>query len=312
MTRSLAKRLEDRIVLLDGGMGSALIARGLASGKSPEGWNLEHPDRVQEVHAGYYAAGSDVVQTNTFGGSPFILAKHGLEEKMEEINRAAARIACAAAQRARAAAGEEKLVAGDIGPSGLLLPPVGNADPAELEKGFGRQAAALAEGGADYISIETMMDLNEALCALRGARAATGLPVTACITFDRKKRGFFTMMGNTPEQCVKTLAEGGAIAVGANCSIGSDAMIELCPRLVEAAGVPVIVKPNAGLPDMEGGRPVYRQSPEDFAADAARLVALGARAVGGCCGTDVRFIAAVRAELDRLSGGDDPGGGEAA
>ncbi len=304
MTRSIAALLEKQVVLLDGGMGSALIARGLESGASPEFWNLEHPDRVQEVHAGYYAAGSDVVQTNTFGGNPFILAKHGLDDRMEEINRAAATIARAAADVAREQGGVEKLVAGDIGPSGVLLPPVGNADPAELEEGFGRQAAALAEGGADYISIETMMDLNEALCALRGARAATSLPVTACITFDRKKRGFFTMMGNTPELCAKTLADEGAIAVGANCSIGSDAMIELCPRLVEAVSVPVIVKPNAGLPDMEEGRPVYRQTPADFARDAAALVARGARAVGGCCGTDERFIVVVRAALDRLARND--------
>lgn len=304
MTRSITKLLEDRVVLLDGGMGSALIARGLESGKSPELWNVDHPDRVEEVHAGYYAAGSDVVQTNTFGGSPFILAKHGLDGRVEEINRAAARIARTAAEVARERGGVEKLVAGDIGPSGVLLPPVGNADPAELEEGFGRQAAALAEGGADYISIETMMDLNEALCALRGARATTNLPVTVCITFDRKKRGFFTMMGNTPAQCAIALADEGAIAVGANCSIGSDAMIELCPQLVDAAGVPVIVKPNAGLPDMEEGRPVYRQTPAEFARDAAALVALGARAVGGCCGTDERFITAVRAELDRPAQND--------
>jgi len=301
MIRSIVTLLEERIVLLDGGMGSALIARGLESGKSPESWNVEFPDRVQDVHARYFAAGSDVVQTNTFGGNPFILAKHGLDDRMEEINRAAAQIARAAADAACTKGGGEKLVAGDIGPSGLLLPPVGNADPAELEKGFGRQAAALAEGGADYISIETMMDLNEALCALRGARATTDLPITACITFDRKKRGFFTMMGNTPAQCAETLAEEGAVAVGANCSIGSDAMIELCPALADAVSVPVIVKPNAGLPDMEEGRPVYRQTPADFARDAAALGALGARAVGGCCGTDERFIAAVRIELDKLA-----------
>jgi len=202
---------------------------------------------------------------------------------------------------AREAAGEDRLVAGDMGPSGLLLAPLGEAEPAALEAAFAQQAAALEAGGVDYLSIETMMDLNEAACALRGALSATRLAVTVTMTFDRKKRGFFTMMGNTPEACVKTLADEGAAAAGANCSIGSGDMVELCPHLLDASGIPVIVKPNAGLPAMEDGRPVYKQDPEDFARDITAMVRLGAHAVGGCCGTDARFISAVKAELDRIS-----------
>jgi len=293
MRTPITELLENRVVLLDGGMGSALIAMGLETGGSPELWNVERPDDVRAIHAGYIAAGSDVVQTNTFGGSPMTLARHGLEERTEELNTAAARVA-------RAAAGEDRLVAGDIGPSGLFLAPVGDADPAVFEEGFARQAAALAAGGADYISIETMMDLQEALCALRGALRGARLPVTACVTFDRKKRGFFTMMGNSPADCVTALTDAGAAAVGANCSVGSDVLLELCPQLVEAARVPVIVKPNAGLPDTEDGRPVYRQDPADFARDMAAAARCGARAVGGCCGTDPRFIAALRKELDAV------------
>jgi len=297
MRPSIAGILQDRVALLDGGIGSSLIARGLESGHSPEAWNLERPDQVREVHAGYVASGSDVIQTNSFGGNEFILKNHGLEGRMEEINLAAARLA-------REAAGADRLVAGNMGPSGLLLSPLGEAEPAALEEGFARQAAALEAGGVDYVTVETMMDLNEALCALRGILAATRLPVTVSMTFDRKKRGFFTMMGNTPEVCMKTLADEGASAVGANCSIGSDDMVALCPILLEATATPVIVKPNAGLPAMVDGRPVYGQEPEDFARDIAAMVRLGARAVGGCCGTDARFIAAVKAEVDRLSGGD--------
>jgi methionine synthase I (cobalamin-dependent) len=295
MRPSITQLLEERVVLLDGGMGASIIARGLEPGTSAELWNVEHPDAVREIHAEYIAAGSDVIQTNTFGGSLFVLERHGLADRTEELNSAAARIA-------REAAGPDRLVAGDIGPSGLFLQPVGDADPAALEEGFARQAGALAEGGADYISIETMMDLQEALCALRGALKATSLPVTVCVTFDRKKRGFFTMMGNSPADCLNTLADAGAAAAGANCSIGSDAMLELCPQLVEAARLPLIVKPNAGLPDTEDGRPVYRQDPADFARDQAAAVRLGARAVGGCCGTDARFIAALKKELDAMGG----------
>lgn len=293
MTRSITERLSEGAVLLDGGMGSQLIARGLESGTSPELWNLERPDDVRAVHAVYIAAGSDVVQTNTFGGNQFVLEKHGVADKMEAICIAAATVA-------RDAAGENNLVAGDIGPSGLMLPPVGTADTAVLQEGFGRQAAALAKGGVDYIAIETMMDLNEALCALLGARSATNLPVTVCMTFDRKKRGFFTMMGNTPESCAKALADEGAVAVGANCSVGSDVMLELCQLLVTATEVPIIVKPNAGRPDVEAGKAVYRQTPDDFAADIVEMVKHGARAVGGCCGTDERFIGCVKQELSKL------------
>jgi 5-methyltetrahydrofolate--homocysteine methyltransferase len=304
MRDSITELLKSRVVLLDGGMGATLMARGLELGKSPELWNVERPDAVREVHAEYLAAGSDLVQSNTFGGSPFMLARHGLEDRTVELNREGVRVA-------REAAGEDRLVAGNIGPSGVFLAPVGDADPAALEEGYARQAAALAEGGADYISIETMMDLREALCALRGALSATSLPVTVCVTFDRKKRGFFTMMGNSPEDCIAALSDAGAAAVGANCSIGSDAMLELCPQLVEAARLPVIVKPNAGLPDTEEGRPVYRQDPADFARDMAAAVRLGARAAGGCCGTDARFIAALKKELDAI-GPEGPGrsGGE--
>jgi 5-methyltetrahydrofolate--homocysteine methyltransferase len=299
MRKPITELLAEGVVLLDGGMGSSLIARGLTLGRSPELWNVERPDDVRAIHAAYIAAGSDVVQTNTFGGNPFTLARHDLGDRLEEIN-------CAAARVAREAAGADRLVAGNVGPSSLFLEPLGDAKPADLEEGFGRQAAALAAGGADYISVETMIDLNEALCALRGIRAATGLPVTVSLTFELKKRGFFTMMGNTPEDCVRALAEGGAVAAGANCSIGSDAMIELCPLLVKGAavsgtGIPVIVKPNAGLPDTEDGRPVYRQEPAEFAAHVASMAAAGARAVGGCCGTDARFITSLAVALGRGS-----------
>jgi len=188
---SIAARLGRGTVLLDGGMGSALITRGLDSGEGLERWNLERPDVVRDVHAAYLTAGSEVIQTNTFRGNAFALAAHGLAAEMERINRAGARIAREAVERISS----ERWVAGNIGPSGRFLPPVGDASPMELEDVFAAQAAALDSGGVDYLSIETMPHLEEALCALRGALRATDLPVTVCLTFDRKKRGFFTIMG---------------------------------------------------------------------------------------------------------------------
>lgn len=297
MRSALPERLREGVVLLDGAMGTALMARGLAAGTPPEAWNLERPGDVRAVHAGYVHAGSVVVQTNTFGANPVALERHGLAGRMADVNRRAVDLA-------REAAGPERLVAGSMGPTGSLLTPLGDATQAGLTEAFARQAAALAEAGADYLAVETMMDLAEALCALRGARQATGLPVTVCLTFERRRRGFFTLMGNRPADCARALAAAGAVAVGANCSVGSDEMVELCAEFADASELPVVVKPNAGLPELADGRPVYRQAAGDFARDMVAVVEAGARAVGGCCGTDHTFIAALaRALADARAGG---------
>jgi len=294
MSDGLARLWREPTVLLDGGMGSALIARGLVGGGCSELWNVERPDTVGAVHAGYLAAGSVAIQTNTFGGSAPALGSHGLASEMEALNRAGACIARRAVEQHGAGG---RIVAGNIGPSGRLLPPVGDADPDELTDAFAAQAAVLSAAGVDYVAIETMIDIEEALCALRGARQATDLPVTVCLTFEKRPRGFFTVMGNPLLRAAQILADAGADAVGANCSIGSAAMLEACSLLGAASPLPVIVKPNAGLPEMRDGRTVYRQSPEDFARDVAAMARLGARAVGGCCGTDERFIAALAEEV---------------
>lgn len=309
MSAGLARLWSQPTVLLDGAMGSALIARGLTGGGCAELWNVERPDDVLAVHAGYLAAGSVAIQTNTFGGSAGALASHGLASEMEALNIAGARLARRAVEQHGA---QGRLVAGCMGPAGRCLPPVGDADPGELTDAFAAQAVALVAGGVDYLAIETMIDIEEALCALRGVRSATDLPVTVCLTFEKRPRGFFTMMGNPLQEALGILAAAGADAVGANCSIGSEAMLEACPVITAASPVPVVVKPNAGLPEIEDGQPVYRQSPEDFARDMAAMARMGVQAVGGCCGTDERFIAALRAELTRdLSEGGFAEGGAA-
>lgn len=289
---TLQSLLTTRTVLLDGGLGSALIARGLTGGSCTSMWNLDHPDTVREIHADYLNAGSDVIHTNSFDASAPSLVHHSLENQVHEINLAAARIA----REAVTAAGHG-LVAGDIGPTGLFRPPVSTATPEDFTTAFTAQARALLEGGVDYFALETFTDLEEARLAIGAIRSLCDLPITACLTFDKKKRGYFTLMGDSLTAAAHLFTEEGVAALGANCSIGSEAMLEATSILVEATSIPIIVKPNAGLPALENGQAVYHQAPADFARDLVAMVERGARAVGGCCGTDERFIAALAGAL---------------
>ncbi len=277
-------------VVTDGAWGTQLQARGLGPGDCPDAWNLAHPDRVEEVARAYVEAGSRVILTNTFGASRLALAGHGLDGKAAEINRAGARISKGAA------AGRAKVFA-SIGPTGKLVA-MGEADPADVRAAFAEQARALAEGGADGIVVETLADIEEARLAVSAARE-TGLPVAACMVFDSGPSRDRTMMGVTPEQAAAALEEAGADIVGANCGRGIEGYVEIARRLRAATRKPVWIKPNAGLPEREGDRVVYRTTPEDFAARVPALVGAGADYVGGCCGTSPAFIAAVVRALGR-------------
>ncbi len=261
-----------------------LISRGLAPGMAPETWNLEHPDRVLEVHEAYVAAGAEAVHTNTFGGSPLRLQAFGLADRCAEIQDAGVRLVRQAGAR---------WVLGDIGPAGDYLAPVGQADPAAWRVSFATQARALAEAGVDGLHIETMSDLREATVALEAALEATGgaLPVLVSMTFGRRRRGFFTVMGDRVGPALAALEAAGASAVGANCSVTSVDMGDLAAEALDAVDVPVLLQPNAGQPRLEGDSLHYDQAPEAFAAEVADFARCGVRGVGGCCGTDPRFIA---------------------
>jgi methionine synthase I (cobalamin-dependent) len=285
----LGARLARRPLLLDGGLGSLLIAAGLEPGRDPAWWNLEHPERVEAVHRGYVGAGSDIVHTNTFGANPVKLRSAGLGERCREVNARAVEIARRACEGAA-------LVAGDIGPSGLTLPPVGSASVAELRESFAEQAGALAAAGADLLSIETMFDLREALAALAAARA-TGLAVLASMTFEARKRGFFTIMGDALVPSLTALADAGADAVGCNCSVASPVMRAMIEEAAAAVRAPLVAQPNAGQPRATANGIIYDAPVEEFARDLAAMVTAGARLVGGCCGTDASFIGAARAAL---------------
>ena len=276
-------------VLTDGAWGTEIQSRGLAAGETPDFWNLSHPDRVEQVARAYVEAGSQVVLTNTFRANRIALAKHPDVERISEVNRAGVEIS-------RRAAGDGARVFASIGPCGKLLI-TGEVDEAALHAAFAEQAQALAAGGADAIVVETMSDLAEAGIAVEAAKA-TGLPVVACMVFDSGKNRDRTMMGVTPTQAAEELTRIGADAIGANCGTGVEDYIPICASLVAATPLPVWIKPNAGLPELENGEVVYRTTPAEFAANVPRLLEAGARFIGGCCGTSPEFIEAMRRELD--------------
>ena len=282
--------VKQRIVLFDGALGTMLMERGLSSGEPPEKWNLERPDVVKEIHRAYFSAGSDVVQTNTFGGNRFKLRDKRLDGDLVRINREAVRLA-------REVCPPGKFVAGDVGPSGKLMEPLGPHSVTALETAFAEQAKILVDAGVDFFSIETMFSLEETLAALRGIRGVTDLPLFVSMSFELKPKGFFTLMGETPQTCVKALEENGADVLGSNCQLGSREMIDLIKEIGNWAKIPIIAQPNAGSPVVKGGMTVYEQSPDEFAKDILKIVEAGANVVGGCCGTTPCFIQESRQRL---------------
>jgi 5-methyltetrahydrofolate--homocysteine methyltransferase len=288
--------IAERTLLLDGGMGRALMERGFEAGECPEEWNVSHPAEVEDIHRGFFAAGSDIVNTNTFGGTALRLEAHGLSERAVEFNEAGARLATGVRDREFPG----RWVAGDIGPCGHMLKPMGDAEPDALRATFAEQAGALVAGGVDLLNIETMFDLTEATIAVEEAvKAAGGRPVLASMTFKPAAKGFRTMMGVTPEQAVAALKAAGADLVGCNCEITCEPMADLVPVLAGLAGGVTYAQPNAGQPRLEGGETVYAETPEHFASVVATYPALGAGIVGGCCGTPPASIAALAAALGR-------------
>ena len=284
MGKNLLEIAKEKTVIFDGAMGSMLMAAGLPNGKVPVLWNLEKPSIIKDIHKQYYEAGSDVVLTNTFVANPLRLADHGLMEKMETLNIEGAKIAGEVCP-------DGKLVAGDIGPTGKFLKPLGNITPEALEEAFYRQAKALITGGVDFIIIETMLSLEEAVLAVRGARgAADDILVVASMTYDRNKNGFFTMMGEGVSRSVSALEGAGAGVIGANCTLGSKDMIDLTKEIRAVTKRPILIQPNAGNPIFRNGITYYEQTPSEFAQDVKEIKAAGADMIGGCCGTNPEFI----------------------
>ena len=283
-------------LLIDGAMGTELFSRGLGSGDPPEMWNVEYPERVTAVHADYIAAGSDIVLTNSFGGTGFRLKLHKLEDRCVELNRAAAYVARAAADAHLEATGRRVLVAGSMGPSGELLEPMGTMTPATCADAFREQTIGLCEGGADILWIETMSHLDEVAAAVEGARSVTELPICATLSFDTAGR---TMMGVTGAEAVNRLAELGVDAIGANCG-NNLADTEAATHEMRATNPDVLLisKANAGMPEWRGTELRYSGEPEVMAAHAVRQREAGIQIIGACCGSSPNHLAMMRQVLD--------------
>ncbi len=276
-----------RPLLYDGSKGVMLQSLGLPSGEASELWNVTHARVVQDVHAAYAAAGADVIQTNTFPGNRVTLGRHGLAERFEELNASGVRLA-------RAAAGPGLWVAASVGPTGEMLEPAGELSFDKAYSLYAEQAAVLEAAGADLVHFETFGDLGELRAAILAARERTALPVIATATFEGGGR---TLSGNLPEVCALACEALGAAFVGANCSTGAEGMVPVLTAMGRVASGPLAAKPNAGLPEVVGGRVVYRETPEHFAGFTGEFLDAGVRLIGGCCGTTPEFVREIKRRL---------------
>lgn len=280
------------LVIGDGAMGTMLQAAGLTSGGSPEEWNVEQPEVIKGIHQAYVDAGSQIITTNTFGGTRLRLGLHNHQARVREFNLAGARLAREVAD----AAEHEVLVAGDIGPSGEILFPLGTTQPEEVKAAYAEQVAALAEGGVDFFLIETMSALEEVQAAIEGIRSVSDLPIAATMTFDTH---FRTMMGVKPVQAVKALFDLGVVVLGANCGNGPAEIERIITEMVSVrpAGVHIIAQSNAGLPKIADKEIYYDGTPAIMGEYALKMRELGVNVIGACCGSTPEHIRAMREAL---------------
>ncbi len=284
---------QNKILLSDGALGTFLHAKGMTPGECPELWNITHNTEVKSIAESYLQAGSDLITTNSFGGSIFKLSQYGLGNRLYELNKTAAEIY-------REAAGKNKHVAGSIGPTGKMLL-MGDVTEAELYDTFREQALALEAGGADIIIIETMSAIDEAALAVRAARENTECTVIITMTFSKEPNGeYHTMMGVSPEEMVISMKEAGAHIVGSNCGNGIEDMVGIVKAIRAIDNkIPVMIQANAGIPEFIDGKTVFRESPEMMASFIPELIKAGANIIGGCCGTTPEHISAIGKVLGR-------------
>ena len=286
------ERLKSGVLVADGAMGTMLQQAGLLPGSAPEEWDISHPKVIEGVHTAYIQAGAGLILTNTFGGNSIKLKKSGLEEKTAEVNIQAACIAKKAAAGAVDFSGNKVYVAGDIGPSGEFMEPLGALKRDDLIDAFSRQAEYLAEGGVDLFIIETMTDIEELVCAVEAVGRVSQLPIIASMSFEPSGDKYRTMMGVGPQAMFDRLASTDCRIMGANCGLVPDQMKEVVSILKgkTKAGYFIIAQPNAGHPKLVNGQTVFEQTPNEFAHQASQLVAAGADIIGGCCGTTPSHI----------------------
>ena len=297
MPVNLRERIKKGLFLLDGAMGTQLIARGINVGTCNDYLNVEAPDIISEIHNAYLRAGSDAVTTNTFGSNELALRRHGHANEVEKINKAGAQIA-------RRAVGQDNYVLGDIGPTGDFLEPLGALKPAECKNAFALQAEALIAGGVDGLIIETVTALDEMTLIIQAVKSACGdLPVFASMSFDKVGGDFKTMMGVGVEVMAAAIIPLGVDAIGFNCGTATlDEYVELADKLFSAVrkfsdDVLIFAQPNAGKPELVDGKAVYKVTPEDFTAAVEKIYSIGINILGGCCGTTPEHIEALAKKL---------------
>ena len=290
---ALLERLNrGELLISDGATGTFLQQQGLEPGGCPEEFNASRPEVVREMARQYFEAGADMALTNSFGGSVFMQKKYGYGERVAEFNRLAA-------EHARSQAPPGRFVVGSVGPTGEFLEPLGPVSESAMYDAFTEQVKALEAGGADGIVVETMTAAEEAELAVRAARENTSLVVMATMVFDKGPRGFFTMMGVTPERAAHAMQDAGAHVVGSNCGNGIDNMVDIARRMRAETDGFLLIHSNAGIPAMRGGEIVYPESPEYMAERFRELAELGVNIIGGCCGTGPEHIRALAAAVGR-------------
>jgi 5-methyltetrahydrofolate--homocysteine methyltransferase len=284
--KTFSERLQaGQILVSDGATGTNLQKRGLPQGVTAEQWVLENPDQIERLYRDFIQAGSNIILTCTFGGSPVRLEHAGLPGKTTEVNHRAAELARKAVQ------GTDVLIAGSIGPSGQMLKPLGLLEVDDAVASFAAQAKALEEGGVDFLVIETQFDINEATAAIQGAQSVSSLPIVCSFSYDRGTR---TMMGVKPAQMVKAIAPLGVIALGVNCGRSLEENLAVLQDLKQNTDLPIWFKPNAGMPELdEDNHPVYSVNPHEMGANVPQWIEAGARIIGGCCGNSPEHIQAI-------------------
>jgi 5-methyltetrahydrofolate--homocysteine methyltransferase len=281
---NIMKKIKTHGLLFDGAMGSILISKGLAGNEAAETWNIQHPDIIRQIHTDYLSAGADVVSANTYGASLLKLEKTGMSKDFERLNREGVRLA-------KTAGHSDHYVAADFGAMGDMLAPAGPVSFETAKDCFVRQAEILEDEGVDLFLVETVFDLNAGLCAVQAIQSVSSKPVFCSLTFKETPKGFYTIFGNAPEHSMTVLADHGVSAVGANCSLGSDAMVRLADQIRQSVDIPVIIQPNAGMPQITADNDtVYPETDDLFAANMKKIRDLGVEIIGGCCGTTPETI----------------------